>query len=135
MLSVIRLDRVGDDGETNLFHGAMPPGSGVVRAGQNGLIYLGVGEGFVLALVPAEARKHPETLRDHLLRVIANAVCERAKMLVKGDGRNSYSILGGVSPIEEILDGLAIGAHVCAVGVEEQPFGRSEEHTSELQSL
>ena len=60
----------------------MPAGSGVVAAGLDGLVHLGVGEGLVLALVPSEAAKDAQVVRQLLLGVVAKAVFERAKVLV-----------------------------------------------------
>jgi hypothetical protein len=123
ILLVVGLDGVGDDGEADLVDGAMPAGSGVVGAEFDGLVHFGVGEGLVLALVPAEAAGDAEILRDFLLGVVAEAVFERAEVLVEGDGGHGDAVLRGVRAVEEVLDGFAIGAHVRAVGVEEHARG------------
>ncbi len=59
---VISLDGIGDEGEANLIDGAMPAGAGIIGAYLKGLVHFGVGEGFMLALVPTEAAKHAQIL-------------------------------------------------------------------------
>src|ERR1017187_7957506 len=97
----------------------MPAGSCVIRAGLHGLIDLGIGEGLVLAFVPAEAAKDAQILSDLLLSVVAQAVFERAEMLVARDVGDSDPILGGVGAIQKVNDSFAVRSHVGAVGVEE----------------
>ena len=63
----------------------MPAGSGAVGAGFHRLIDLGVDIGLVLALVPSEAAEDAQIFRDLLLGVVAEAVLERAEVLVKED--------------------------------------------------
>ena len=95
---------------------AMPAAAGVVAARLDGLVHLGVGEGLVLALVPSEAAKDAQVGGQLLLGVVAEAVFERAEVFVASDVG-----AGGVSvPFRKVLDGFAIGAHVGAVGIEEQ---------------
>ena len=110
---VVALDGVRDHGDAELVLGAMQAAHGVVAAKLHGLVHLGVGEGLVLALVPAEAAEGAQVAGDVLLGVVAEAVLEGAEVLVGGDGG------GGVDAGEVGLDGLAVVAHVGAVGEEE----------------
>ena len=90
---VVPFDSVRDEGEADLVDRAMPAGSGIVGTQFDRLIDLRVCEGLVLTLVPAEAAKDAQVLRNLLLGVVAEAVFERAEVLVKSDGGNSHSKL------------------------------------------
>ncbi len=68
----------------------------------------------MLALVPPEAAKETQVRRHFLFGVVAKAVFECAEMLVQ------QNIRLGIGAVEIGVDRFAIGAHVRAVGVEEQ---------------
>ena len=114
---MVALDGVGDYGQADLVHRAMPAASGVVGAGLDGLIYLGIDIRLVLTLVPAEAAKGAQILGDFLLGVVTEAVFERAEVLVEQDVR----LL--VDPCKIGVDCLSVVAHVGAVGKEKQALG------------
>ena len=80
ILLVVFLDGVGDEGHAELVVGPRPAAAGVVAAELEGLIDLGVGEGLVLALVPAEAGEDAEILGQLLLGVEAEAVLYGAEL-------------------------------------------------------
>src|SRR3974390_2570388 len=83
---MIALDRIGDHHQAGLVFIAMPPVSGVVAAGLNGLVHLGVGKGLVLSLVPAEAPEHAQIVGEFLFVVVADAILERAEVFVICNG-------------------------------------------------
>ena len=74
----------------------MPAVSGVIASGLDGLVDLGIGEGLVRALVPAESAKDAQILSDLLLGVVAKAVFKSAIVLVKKNAGHSDPILGRV---------------------------------------
>src|ERR1035438_9504523 len=103
---MIALDGVRYESQADLVHRPMPSRSRVVAAGQERLLHLGVSEGLGLAVIPSEAAKDAQVFGDLLLRVIAEAVFQRAEVLVAG---NPWRL---VDAGQIRLDRLAISAHV-----------------------
>src|SRR6202034_15120 len=83
------------------------------------------GERFMLPFVPAETAEHAQILSHLLLGVETHAILERAEVLMQRDSGHGYAILGRIRAIEKVLHRLAIGAHVCAVGVEQHALDPS----------
>ena len=90
---------------------------GVVAAELEGLVDLGVGEGFVLALVPAEAAEDAQGVGELLLGVEAEAVLDGAEGLVLRD------VGGWIDVGEEGIVRVAVEAHVGVVDVAEEADG------------
>ena len=91
--------------------------AGVVAAEREGLIDLGVGEGLVLALVPADAGEGADILSEILLGVEGEAVLYGAELPL-GDDVGCGSLSGEVS-----LHGVAVEAHVGVVDEAEHAEG------------
>src|SRR5271170_3343921 len=79
---MIGLDGVRDESHAELVVGAGPCSAGVVAAELEGLVVLGVGEGFVLALVPAEAAEDTDILSQLLLCIQGKTVLHLAVLLM-----------------------------------------------------
>jgi len=114
---VVFLDGIADEGHAQLVVGAGPSASGVVAAERDGLIDLGVGEGLVLALVPADAGEGAEVPGHFLLGVEGEAVLYGAELPVCDDV--GLGILSG----EEGIYGVTIEAHVGMVDEAEHADG------------
>ncbi len=84
---VIALDGVRDEGDAELVVGARAGVAGVVAAEGDSLVDLGVGEGLVLAFVPADACEDAEICGQLLLGVEAEAVFDGAELRVLCDVR------------------------------------------------
>src|ERR1035437_2167460 len=114
---MIVLDSIAHEHQSQLVVGAMPAAESIVSSRFYGLVHLGVGKGFVLSLVPAEAAEGAQIFRKFLLGVVAESILECAKVLVKRDGRRL------VNSRKISVDCLAIGAHEGAVGIKQDALG------------
>ena len=84
---MIRLDRIRNKSHAELVVGARPRSAGVVAAKLNGLVDFRVGEGLVLALIPADTGEGAQIRGQLLLGVEREAVFYRAVSLVLRDLR------------------------------------------------
>src|SRR5579863_6610474 len=116
---VVALDGVRNDGKSDFVLRPMPAVAGIVTAEFHGLVHFGIREGFVLPFIPSEAAAKTQVRGHLLLGVVAKAILERAEAFMQGDGGSAHSILRRVRAVQEVLDCLAIGSHVRAIGVEE----------------
>src|SRR5260370_492321 len=101
---VVAFDGVGDEGEADFVVGTSKGATGAVAAERDGLVDLGVGEGLVLAFVPAEAAGEAEVGGEYLFGVEAEAVLHGSICFVGDD------FGGGVLAGEKGVVGLAVEA-------------------------
>src|SRR5580692_846871 len=71
---VIFADRIGDESNARPVLLAMPPGASRAKSQVEGLIDFRVGEGFSLAVIPAEAAEGGQVMSEILLEVHAESV-------------------------------------------------------------
>ena len=124
IILVVAFDGVGDNRQSYFVGGSMPACRDVVGTDLYGLVHFSVGVGFVLSFVPTEAAKDAQVRGQFLFSVEAEAVLECAEVFVKGDCRR------GIGAVEKRVDCFAVGAHVSAVG-KEQDAGSSAKSPDE----
>src|SRR5579871_1629948 len=91
----------------------MPARSEVIGSPHYRLIDLGVSKGFVLSFIPPETPESTQIVGNFLFSVVAESVLQSAVVLMQcNSGRR-------IGTRKKSFYGLAICAHVCAVGIEE----------------
>src|SRR5438270_14068703 len=109
---MILLNGVADECDTCPVLCTVPPRAVGGDALIEGLLDLGVGEGFGFAVVPAEAGESGEIAREILLQIQAESIFARDMPGMSGD----VGSLPGLGGLDDLI---AIEAHVGGVGVGE----------------
>src|SRR5260370_1565775 len=114
ILLVVARDSVGHEGEAGAIEPSAPAHSTGPEAEQDGFVRLGVGVRFLAALVPAPAAEDTQPVVEGLLEVRAETVLDRGLQRMGGD------VPGRRQAGAELVDGLAIAAHVAVINVGEE---------------
>src|SRR5258708_28252366 len=110
-------DCIADESDAGTVLLSMPPSAACTEASGESLIDFGIGEGFGLAIVPAEAAECGQVAREILLDVNAETIFSRD---VPGMIRDFWN---GRETGFEVGNGFAIDSHVGVVGIGQEADG------------